>query len=118
LQTNSQLEGKTGSLVDFHPRGFRLSGNLWSQNKAWGSFRRAYLLFRLSMQNQYFDLRIFSDLLNTGGTPGKNPSARFFCVRIILTASSIEFCQGIFDEGYIREGLGGGGGHRAMIPPL
>jgi hypothetical protein len=33
-----------------------------------------------------------------------------------LAVSSTEFCQSLFDEGNIREGLGGGGGHVAMIP--
>jgi hypothetical protein len=32
--------------------------------------------------------------------------------------SSAEFCQAIFEEREIREGLGGGGGHRVMIPLL
>jgi hypothetical protein len=30
--------------------------------------------------------------------------------------TSTEFCQAIFDEGDIREGLGGGCGHEVMIP--
>jgi hypothetical protein len=37
---------------------------------------------------------------------------------MILAVSSMEFCQEIFDERDIREALGGGCGHGAMIPPL
>jgi hypothetical protein len=33
-----------------------------------------------------------------------------------LAVSSIEFCQCKFDERDIRERLGGGSGHRVMIP--
>jgi hypothetical protein len=33
-----------------------------------------------------------------------------------LAVSSSEFCQCSFNESYIREGMGSGGGHKAMIP--
>ena len=41
------------------------------RNKPCDKFCQAYQLFRLSMQKQYFDPRIFSGLLNTGVTPGQ-----------------------------------------------
>jgi hypothetical protein len=41
-----------------------------------------------------------------------------FLARIILAVSSIEFCQALFDERDIREGLGSGCGHGVMIPLL
>lgn len=40
-----------------------------------------------------------------------------FAAKTSLAVSSIEFCQAIFDEGDVREGLRGGRGHGAMIPP-
>jgi hypothetical protein len=39
-----------------------------------------------------------------------------FLARIILAVRSIEFCQAIFDEGDVREGLGDGCSHEGMIP--
>ena len=44
------------------------------------------------------------------------PAKDILVAKTNLAVSSIEFCQAIFDEGDIREGLGRGGGHKAMIP--
>jgi hypothetical protein len=41
-----------------------------------------------------------------------------FVAKTSLAVSSIECCQAIFDERYIRIRLGCGCGHRVMIPPL
>jgi hypothetical protein len=39
------------------------------------------------------------------------------CPKTSRAIISTEFCQCSFDEGDVREGMSGGGGHRAMIPP-
>jgi hypothetical protein len=41
-----------------------------------------------------------------------------FSVNTNLAVSSTEFCQCLFDERNIREGLSGGCGHKGMIPLL
>jgi hypothetical protein len=52
-------------------------------------------------------------------TRGKKLAVKLeFAAKITLAVSSMEFCQEIFDESYIREGLGDGCGHGAMIPLL
>jgi len=51
-----------------------------------------------------------------GNNWAKSLSAKVFCSRIIRVVTSTEFCQAIFDEGDIREGLGGCVCHEAMIP--
>ena len=53
-----------------------------------------------------------------GNTWAQRPSAKVFWSRITLAVSSTEFCQCKFDEGDIREGLGGGCGYAAMISLL
>jgi hypothetical protein len=45
----------------------------------------------------------------------KSLSAKVFCLKIILAIRSTEFCQCTFDEGDIREALGGDGGHTWII---
>jgi hypothetical protein len=41
-----------------------------------------------------------------------------FAARTNLAVSSMEYCDCLFDEGDIWILLDGGGGHKAMIPPL
>ena len=56
----------------------------------------------------------FSLLATENSPSAKNKLAP----KINLAVSSIEFCQAIFDEGDVREGLGSGSGHRAILPPV
>jgi len=56
-------------------------------------------LFRLSMQNRYFDLHILIDLQNSRETPEqKGLSVKVLWDRIILVVSSMEHYCCLFDE--------------------
>ena len=46
-----------------------------------------------------------------------HPEGRF-AAKTSLAVSSMEYCGCLFDERNVSKGLGGGGGHEAMIPLL
>ena len=51
-----------------------------------------------------------------GDDQAKSWLANVFCVKLILTVSSTEFRQALFDERNVRTRYGGSCGHTTMIP--